>query len=1068
MTQYMRKISTLLLATFSLQIINAQNVGVDVATPLEKLDVAGGIRIGTTNNTNAGTIRFISPNFEGYNGSAWIPLSGGNDNDWTISGSNQYSSVSGNVGVGITAPVSKLHVYSTIANENGGFRISNSTATAAIYLNSGNDLVIRKLLHPDQLVIDDGGNIGVGTSTPLNKLHVAGSIQMVDGNQQAGYVPASDVNGKMTWTNINTLVNGLPTGTSGQTLRHNGTNWVANSNLYHDGTNVGIGTTPSGVLLDITGTNAGTTSLQLRSGNTGSGTNSNQLAFGFNGTENYRHAIKTRHNSLGQNNNAIDFYVWDYATQSGTPGAIGTKQVMTIAADGGGRVGVGTTTPAQKLDVQGSIQMVDGNQAAGRIPVSDANGRMTWTDPLSMAVNQLRDADNDTKIQVEENADEDKIRFDTDGIERMIIDNNGRIGIGTSSPGSAPSQYAALDIRSDDPARSDIYQVGSQSAVPYHVFIRTGGTLASPTAIGNGAQIGAITAQIYNGSGYYESAGIRMNVDGTISGDSPGTIGFHTTPSGSTTGVRRMTIKNDGKIGIGTDTPGSRLTISGAESSTHGLGAAIELINSAAGGANWYLRSGATGTQTPAGGFSISNNSGYHFTIDATGNMGVGLNTPASKLHVKSATQDDTGGLRISTNSANSVIYHNTDNDLVIKKLDQPDQLVLDVFGNVGIGTNTPDRKLTVNGAIRMIDGNQQAGYIPVSDASGKMTWTDPTSVSIAPANKIIDSDNDTKIQVEENSDEDIIRFDVAGVEQLIIKNNASGAPLFDPNSINGNLYFGKNSGQNDVGSFNTFVGQYSGSSNVAGSENTIIGSDAGRSNTSGSNNTFLGAKAGFTNTGSGNVFIGSSSGYSVAGGSNKLYIDNSSTGSPLIYGEFDNDLIRVNGSFEVWDNFSNAGQFVATIRNSGNGGYSNGLQIRAGQNSQTVNNRFISFVRPDGTEIGAVRQTSSSGVDFWSSSDLRRKTNITPTARGLEDLMKLEVKDYVFKDDLDKLQTGFIAQEVYKIFPNAVSVGGDDEKTDPWMMNYGKLTPLLVKAVQDLTKIVEEQQQRIAELEQK
>ena len=45
----------------------------------------------------------------------------------------------------------------------------------------------------------------------------------------------------------------------------------------------------------------------------------------------------------------------------------------------------------------------------------------------------LQDADGDTKVQVEESSDEDKIRFDTAGTERMIIDSTG-VGIGTSSP----------------------------------------------------------------------------------------------------------------------------------------------------------------------------------------------------------------------------------------------------------------------------------------------------------------------------------------------------------------------------------------------------------------------------------------------------------------------------------------------------------------------------------------------------------------------------------------------------------------------------------------------------------
>ena len=46
----------------------------------------------------------------------------------------------------------------------------------------------------------------------------------------------------------------------------------------------------------------------------------------------------------------------------------------------------------------------------------------------------ITDADNNTKIQVEESADENKIRFDTAGSERMIIDDSGKVGIATTSP----------------------------------------------------------------------------------------------------------------------------------------------------------------------------------------------------------------------------------------------------------------------------------------------------------------------------------------------------------------------------------------------------------------------------------------------------------------------------------------------------------------------------------------------------------------------------------------------------------------------------------------------------------
>ena len=50
----------------------------------------------------------------------------------------------------------------------------------------------------------------------------------------------------------------------------------------------------------------------------------------------------------------------------------------------------------------------------------------------------------------------------------------------------------------------------------------------------------------------------------------------------------------------------------------------------------------------------------------------------------------------------------------------------------VGIGTITPSQKLDVNGQIRMRGTSGTAGYIPVSDADGVMTWTDPSTVSTA------------------------------------------------------------------------------------------------------------------------------------------------------------------------------------------------------------------------------------------------------------------------------------------------------------------------------------------------
>jgi len=60
--------------------------------------------------------------------------------------------------------------------------------------------------------------------------------------------------------------------------------------------------------------------------------------------------------------------------------------------------------------------------------------KITRANFKTAAIAALKDADNNTKIQVEESADENKIRFDTAGTERMIIAADGKVGIGTTAP----------------------------------------------------------------------------------------------------------------------------------------------------------------------------------------------------------------------------------------------------------------------------------------------------------------------------------------------------------------------------------------------------------------------------------------------------------------------------------------------------------------------------------------------------------------------------------------------------------------------------------------------------------
>lgn len=120
------------------------------------------------------------------------------------------------------------------------------------------------------------------------------------------------------------------------------------------------------------------------------------------------------------------------------------------------------------------------------------------------------------------------------------------------------------------------------------------------------------------------------------------------------------------------------------------------------------------------------------------------------------------------------------------------------------------------------------------------------------------------------------------------------------------NSFFGQSAGTaNTTGSRNSFFGNLAGVSNITGNNNSFFGYQAGGRNVSGRQNTFIGAFTGFKNKkGIRNVMIGHKAGFNETG-SNKLYIANNDTKNPLIYGEFNNKLLRINGNLSVIGNMS-------------------------------------------------------------------------------------------------------------------------------------------------------------------
>ncbi len=109
---------------------------------------------------------------------------------------------------------------------------------------------------------------------------------------------------------------------------------------------------------------------------------------------------------------------------------------------------------------------------------------------------------------------------------------------------------------------------------------------------------------------------------------------------------------------------------------------------------------------------------------------------------------------------------------------------------------------------------------------------------------------------------------------------------------------------------------------------------------------------------------------------------------------------------------------------------------------------KFMTFQDADGV-IGSISAASATSVAYNTTSDARLKRDFTDYD-ALALISRLNPVQFKWKDGKDDIQHGFIAQEIYEVLPEAVSVGGEDPQTEPWSMDYGKLTGVLTKAIKE------------------
>ncbi|PCI28011.1 hypothetical protein COB55_04680, partial [Candidatus Wolfebacteria bacterium] len=325
----------------------------------------------------------------------------------------------------------------------------------------------------------------------------------------------------------------------------------------------------------------------------------------------------------------------------GTNEVIQTTPLVTFLTTGS--VGIGTTSPYAKLSVVGEIvgETITATSTGFRAPagsVSVPSYGFTSTSGLGIY-----------------DGGSNQMGFTVASVNRMLIDNvrvtlagsganaaNPRLGLNGNTTGIYTTGSNHLGITLSQDAQQEWtsgvsqFSIGSANSTSYALNVRKArGSVTTPTVITTGDDLLTISGYGHVGASntYQEAAQILFDSTGTIADSTTGIGGiirFSTADVGSEP-LERLTILNDGNVGIGTTTPGYKLSVEGTAYFADTLIASAITSTSTVTGAN-FVASSASATSTFAGGFAVET-SGFVYDF-STNNVGIGTASPDNTLDI--------------------------------------------------------------------------------------------------------------------------------------------------------------------------------------------------------------------------------------------------------------------------------------------------------------------------------------------------------------------------------------------------------------------------------------------------